>query len=46
MQGGKDFASSRYIFTNLNELTRLVFPEDDMQVMEYQHEEGMSIEPI
>jgi len=45
MNGGKDYASSRYIFTNLNELTRLVYPEDDMQVMDYQNDEGMTIEP-
>lgn len=45
MNGGKDYASSRYIFTNLNEITRLVYPEDDMQVMDYQNDEGMIIEP-
>jgi len=30
MNGGKDYASSRYIFTNLNEITRLIYPEEDM----------------
>jgi DNA topoisomerase II len=44
-QGGKDFASSRYIFTNLHKATRLVYPEADMAVMDYQTDEGMSIEP-
>jgi DNA topoisomerase-2 len=29
LMGGKDHASPRYIFTYLNPLTRLVFPEDD-----------------
>jgi DNA topoisomerase II len=33
--GGKDYASSRYIFTNLNQMARLIYPEDDMQVMDY-----------
>jgi len=27
--GGKDAASARYIFTNLNPLTRILFNEDD-----------------
>ena len=43
--GGKDFASPRYIFTNVNEQTRALFPEDDGAVLNYLHEEGMSIEP-
>jgi DNA topoisomerase-2 len=25
-QGGKDHASARYIFTNLNKITRVIFP--------------------
>jgi len=25
-EGGKDHASARYIFTNLNRLTRLIYP--------------------
>jgi DNA topoisomerase-2 len=45
-QGGKDVASARYIYTNLNHLTRLVYPEADMPVLEYQKEEGQSIEPV
>ena len=43
--GGKDSASSRYIFTNVNELTRALFTEDDGAVLNYIQEEGMSIEP-
>jgi DNA topoisomerase-2 len=45
-QGGKDFASSRYIYTNLSRLARMIYPEQDMAVMNYQSEEGLSIEPV
>lgn len=45
MHGGRDYASARYIFTNVSEQTRLLFPEEDSPVLEYLHEEGMSIEP-
>lgn len=45
LQGGKDSASSRYIFTRLEPVTRCIFPEADDKVLEYQNEEGLSIEP-
>jgi len=44
-QGGKDFASARYIFTNLNQQTRMLFPEQDGPIHEYMTDEGMNIEP-
>lgn len=44
-QGGKDAASARYVFTALSPVTRTVFPEADDAVLEYQVEEGQSIEP-
>lgn len=44
-QGGKDFASPRYIFTNVGQHTRLLFPEEDGAVLNYLNEEGLSIEP-
>mmetsp|Transcript_29070 Transcript_29070/g.52693 ORF Transcript_29070/g.52693 Transcript_29070/m.52693 type:complete len:2014 (-) Transcript_29070:71-6112(-) len=44
-QGGKDHAASRYIFTKLSPLARVVFPEDDDPVLEHQSEEGQTIEP-
>ena len=44
-QGGKDYASCRYIFTNVNEQARSLFPEEDGPLYEYLNEEGMSIEP-
>ena len=45
LQGGKDSASARYIFTRLAELTRHLFNEDDDALLAYQTEEGQKIEP-
>jgi DNA topoisomerase-2 len=43
--GGKEAASPRYIFTNLNEQARLLYPEEDLPLMSYIVEEGLRIEP-
>ncbi|WJX39561.1 DNA topoisomerase 2 [Trifolium repens] len=43
--GGKDHASSRYIYTELNTVTRCLFHEDDDKLLEYLNEDGKSIEP-
>ncbi|CAL5213936.1 unnamed protein product [Lathyrus oleraceus] len=43
--GGKDHASSRYIYTELNTVTRCLFHEDDDKLLEYLNEDGRSIEP-
>eukprot|EP00927_Polykrikos_kofoidii_P065325 TRINITY_DN6109_c0_g1_i1.p1 TRINITY_DN6109_c0_g1~~TRINITY_DN6109_c0_g1_i1.p1 ORF type:complete len:2348 (-),score=532.90 TRINITY_DN6109_c0_g1_i1:289-6285(-) len=45
IQGGKDHAAARYIFTRLSPVARRLFPEEDDRVLEYQSEEGISIEP-
>jgi DNA topoisomerase-2 len=45
LQGGKDHAASRYIFTRLSPVTRLLFHIDDDAVLNYLEEEGQSIEP-
>jgi len=45
LQGGKDAASARYIFTRLAPITRYLFPESDDAVLEYLEEDGLSIEP-
>lgn len=45
LQGGKDAASSRYIFTKLAPITRALFPEVDDPVLKYLEEDGLSIEP-
>lgn len=44
-QGGKDHASPRYIFTNLNKVTRNLFNPNDDSLMNYIVEEGQKIEP-
>lgn len=44
-QGGKEAASARYIFTNLNRVTRHLFSENDLPLMDYIVEEGQKIEP-
>jgi DNA topoisomerase-2 len=45
LQGGKDSASPRYIFTRLAQLTRHMFHEADDALLSYLNEEGQSIEP-
>jgi len=44
--GGKDSASERYIFTNLNPITRLIFSELDDHILEYINDDGDFVEPI
>ena len=44
--GGKDAASPRYIFTQLNELTRQIYINKDESVLEYNIEEGDIVEPV
>lgn len=45
LQGGKDHASQRYIYTRLAPITRLLFSQLDDPVLSYQEEEGQRIEP-
>jgi DNA topoisomerase-2 len=45
LQGGKDSASVRYIFTKLNILTRLIFQKADDNILRYLDDDGMSVEP-
>jgi DNA topoisomerase-2 len=40
-----DSASERYIFTQLNPLTRCLFPELDDPILHYLNEDGTTIEP-
>ncbi|KAG6408579.1 hypothetical protein SASPL_131595 [Salvia splendens] len=44
-QGGKDHASSRYIYTQLAPVTRFLFPKADDILLNYLNEDGQSIEP-
>jgi DNA topoisomerase-2 len=46
LQGGKDSASERYIFTQLNKITRSIFPETDDNILEYLNDDGTLVEPI
>ena len=45
LQGGDDSASERYIFTQLNTLTRAIFPEADDPVLTYLDDDGTIVEP-
>jgi len=44
-QGGKDFASPRYIFTKLSPITRVLFPPEDDALLERLEEDGVIVEP-
>ena len=46
LQGGKDSASERYIFTQLNKITRSIFPSTDDNVLTYLNDDGLLVEPI
>ena len=43
--GGKDSASERYIFTQLNAITRLIYRAEDDAVLEYLDDDGQLVEP-
>jgi DNA topoisomerase-2 len=45
IQGGKDSASERYIFTMLNPLTRFLFPDTDDAILSYLNDDGTIVEP-
>uniref|UniRef100_A0AC34QUD2 DNA topoisomerase 2 n=1 Tax=Panagrolaimus sp. JU765 TaxID=591449 RepID=A0AC34QUD2_9BILA len=45
LQGGSDAASPRYIFTQLNPVTKTLFPPDDEHVLRFLFEENQRIEP-
>jgi DNA topoisomerase-2 len=46
LKGGKDSASERYIFTQLNKLTRLIYRTEDDNTLTYLDDDGQSVEPI
>ena len=46
LQGGKDSASERYIFTQLNKITRAVFHVNDDNILNYLNDDGLSVEPV
>ena len=45
IQGGKDHASPRYIFTKLCKVTKLIYRPEDLAIAPQQREEGQAIEP-
>lgn len=45
LEGGKDAASPRYIFTLLHNHTRLLFPEADDSLLAREEEDGLLVEP-
>ena len=46
LMNGKDHASERYIFTQLTNITRILFPKFDDDVLKYLDDDGTLVEPI
>lgn len=46
LQGGKDSASERYIFTLLNKITRTIFQANDGPILTYLNDDGLLVEPV
>lgn len=44
-QGGKDSASERYIFTELNPVAKHIFNADDSKVLDFMDDDGTIVEP-
>jgi DNA topoisomerase-2 len=45
LKGGEDSASERYIFTQLNRITRAIFPQSDDAILDYLNDDGTLVEP-
>ncbi|NBO54392.1 MAG: hypothetical protein EBU84_07320 [Actinobacteria bacterium] len=45
LAGGRDSASERYIFTQLNPITRLIYRAEDDAILEYLDDDGQMVEP-
>ena len=46
LAGGKDSASERYIFTEMNSLTRYIYRDTDDKILDYLDDDGLSVEPV
>jgi len=46
LKGGDDSASERYIFTQLNRITRKIFNVEDDAILKYLNDDGTPVEPI
>ena len=45
LEGGKDSAASRYIFTYLQPYLKNLVPQEDLGVLQYRDDDGLSVEP-
>lgn len=45
LMGGKDAASPRYLFTQLEKITDYIYDKNDEELLNYLNEEGQTIEP-
>ena len=45
LEGGKDHASERYIFTQLNPITEFIFQKSDEPILNYLDDDGTPVEP-
>ena len=45
IMGGNDAASSRYIHTELNKITNLLYPSSDFPILTYNEDDGIMVEP-
>ncbi|XP_044734745.1 DNA topoisomerase 2 isoform X2 [Chrysoperla carnea] len=46
LNGGKDAASPRYIFTKMSDLTRLIFNPHDDPLLQHEYDDNQKIEPV
>jgi DNA topoisomerase-2 len=45
IKGGEDASSPRYIFTRLERITRIIYPEQDDHILKYLDDDGTPVEP-
>lgn len=45
LEGGKDSAQPRYIFTKMDALTRIIFAKNDDDLLTYRETDGIAVEP-
>ena len=45
LQGGKDHASDRYIYTMLNPITKYIYREADLPILNYLDDDGTPVQP-
>ena len=43
--GGKDAANARYIFTKLQSVVKLIYPDEDLKLLDYVIDDGEPVEP-